>query len=367
MSKKTEAAMRNVFACLALASTFAFATGTLASAQWREVKPEEEPALFRSDVNIVRVDAEVLLGLRAVQGLKQDDFRVFDNGAPREILNFSHEKAPLDLMLVFDVSGSMRPVVERVAESAQQALAQLREGDRVGVMYFTTGSRVVQPLTADVDRAVMAIDRQVLTQPFQGGTHLHDAIADAAMEFMREKAGDRRRAIVVITDNKGQRTRSDDSVIRLLWEADATATGLIVDSPDQMMGPGGRGGGGSIPFPIPSRRGGWQLPPGMGGGPVLVGGMVAGMNKVAEQSGGDIISTTDPGPAFAALVERLRNRYTLYYSMPEGTPGEKRQVRVELAGNGAARYPGAEIKARKGYMIPDGTSGRGTQVSRAPR
>ncbi len=104
------------------------------AAQWREVKPEDEPALFRSDVNLVRVDAEVLLGSKALLGLKQKDFQVYDNGARREITHFSHENAPLDLLLIFDVSGSMRPVVEMVAESAQQALSQLRDGDRVGIM-----------------------------------------------------------------------------------------------------------------------------------------------------------------------------------------------------------------------------------------
>jgi hypothetical protein len=182
------------------------------------------------------------------------------------------------------------------------------------------------------------------------------------MEFLREKPADRRRAIVVVTDNRGQRTRSDDSVTRLLWESDATATGLIVQSPEQLMG-----GGGPVSFPMPRRRGGWQIPPIGGGGPVLTSVMSAGMDKVAEQSGGDMISTNNPGAAFASLVERLRSRYSIYYSMPEGTAGEQRQVRVELAGPAASRYAAAEIKARKGYVIPDGAGGSPTRVTRSPR
>jgi VWFA-related protein len=344
-------------------------TGVLAvwpvAAQWREVKPEDEPALFRSDVSLVRVDAEVLLGSKALLGLKQKDFQVYDNGTRREITHFSHENAPLDLLLIFDVSGSMRPVVEMVAESAQQALSQLRDGDRVGIMVFTTSSRMVQPFTTNIDAAVDAIEEKVLSQPFNGGTHLHEAIADAALEFMREKPGDRRRAIVVVTDNRGQRTRSDDGVIRLLWEADATASGVIVPSPAELSR------GGTIPtgWPMPRRRGGWQIPPIGGGGPTIGNIMGAGMDKVAEESGGDMLVTNNPGASFAALVERLRSRYNLYYAMPEGTAGEKRQVRVELAGEAAARHTIAQVRARKGYVVPGAeTTGRGraSQLSGRP-
>lgn len=358
MSKAQEAAMRTLVGAVALAA----ATAQLAAGQWREVKPEEEPALFRTDVNLVRVDAEVLLGGRAILGLNKVDFQVFDNASPREITHFMHEQAPLDVLLIFDVSGSMRPVVERVAESATQALAQLRDGDRVGVMIFTTRTRVIQPLTKDIDRVVAAIESQVLTQPFQGGTHLLDAIADGATEFMREKPADRRRAIVVITDNKGQRTRSDDSVIRLLWEADATASGLIVDSPELLSGGGGPISTGPISLPWPRRRtGGVNWPPIGGGGPII--SLMATMNKVAEESGGDIVSTNTPGQAFAELIERLRGRYNIFYSMPEGTAGERRQVRVELAGQARSKYPGVQIRARKGYVIPGPASSHTSRLT----
>lgn len=332
---------------------FVFLMAAAAVAQWREVKPEEEPALFRSDVNLVRVDAEVLMGNRAITGLKAKDFQLFDNGAPRELSGFYAENAPLDLLLVFDVSGSMRPVVEKVAQSATRALAQLRDGDRVGVLYFTTTTTVAMPLSKDHDAVVAAIEERVLTQPFSGGTHLLDAIADGAIEFMREKPGDRRRAIVVITDNKGQRTRSEDSVIRLLWEADATATGLIVDSPAD-----------SMPATFPRSRRGIIWSP---SGTVMNSLMSVGMNKVAEQSGGDIVATDQPGDAFAILVERLRSRYGLYYSMPEGTPGERRQIRVELAGSSKERFPSATVKARRGYMIPDGSAPPATPAATRTR
>lgn len=329
-------------------------SGALLQGQWREVKPEEEPALFRSDVNLVRVDVEVLNGGRAVLGLAQTDFQVYDNGSLRQLTGFSSEQAPLDLLLVFDVSGSMRPVVEKVAESAQQALAQLREGDRVGVMVFTTRTQLVQPFTADIDKVLDAIDTRVLTQPFNGGTYLLDALADGALEFMREKPGERRRAVVVITDNKGQRTRSEDSVVRMMWEADATATGLIVESPDQQTGVWTR---------PRSRRGVIWAPT----GPAMTSMMSVGMNKVAEQTGGDVLATDNPGPAFAEVIKRIRSRYSLYYSMPEGTPGERRDIKVQLTSTAAGKNFGAAVKARKGYVIPSPGGAGSSRLTGAPR
>jgi hypothetical protein len=55
---------------------------------------------------------------------------------------------------------------------------------------------------------------------------------------------------------------------------------------------------------------------------------------------------------FPALVERLRNRYSLYYAMPKAPPGDRRRVTVELAPEARRANPRAEVTARKGYRTP---------------
>ena len=97
--------------------------------------PAQEDVAFRSDVSMVHVDTEVLSkDGRIVRGLSQKDFRVFDEGREQKLVSISSEDQPLDLILLFDVSASMRPNIQKVAEAARHAAAQLRKGDTVKVM-----------------------------------------------------------------------------------------------------------------------------------------------------------------------------------------------------------------------------------------
>src|SRR5262249_27257871 len=150
------------------------------------------------------------------------------NGVPQENLYFSSEEAPLDLILLFDISGSMRLAVEKVASTARTALAELRPGDQVAVMVFSRRSRVVASFTDDLEAVERTVNEDVLGLRFGGGTHILAAVDDAAKYFLREARTRRRRAILILTDNFGQKSRKESTVVRNLWEADALLSGLII-------------------------------------------------------------------------------------------------------------------------------------------
>src|SRR4051812_2118257 len=57
----------------------------------------DDDVVFRSDVSLVRVDAQVLDGNRAITGLRREDFILRESGQVREIRNFSNEDMPVDL------------------------------------------------------------------------------------------------------------------------------------------------------------------------------------------------------------------------------------------------------------------------------
>ena len=82
------------------------------------------------------MDAEVTDETGPLSGFHKEDFLITDNRVPQHILYFSQDVEPLDLILLFDISGSMRPKIEKVASSSRKALAELRAGDRVAVMTF---------------------------------------------------------------------------------------------------------------------------------------------------------------------------------------------------------------------------------------
>jgi VWFA-related protein len=288
----------------------------------------QEEVTFRAGVSLIHVDAEVASADgRLIAGLKKGDFRVLDNGKPQEIVQFSSDEEPLDLVLLFDVSGSMRAVVQAVAVAAHQGLEELRQGDRVGVMAFNSDSWLIKPFTDDLDQVRNTIEHALVRQRFGGGTHIQSAVDDAAIRLRFLKKSERRRAVLIVTDNMGTRTRKEDSVVRDFWEADAILSGLIISNPR------------------------WEkvntIATILGPQRLLT---QAGMKGIAEKTGGDTMKSDDPGGAFQEMMHRIRNRYGLYYRLPAGQSGKSHSVRAELTGDAAKKYPKAIVRARKGYV-----------------
>lgn len=286
----------------------------------------QESPVFRAGVSLVHVDAGVIdRDGRTVADLGKDDFRVFDEGKQQPIVHFAAGEEPLDLILLFDISGSMNLVVTKVSAAAHEAFQELRPGDRVSVMVFNTQSRVIAPFTEDLAAVERSIGDDVLGLRFGGGTRIQGAVDDAALRFLHEKRTGRRRAVLVITDDVGMRTRREESVVRDFWEADALLSGLLVRNPVQVAL--------------------------MATSPLTLA-MSAGMKGIAAKTGGDTVHSDDPGAGFQEAMRRIRTRYSLYYPMPEGKPGTRRSVRVELAPAAAARFPKAKVRARMGYVVP---------------
>lgn len=274
---------------------------------------QDDPS-FRSDVSLVHVDTEVLSkDGRIIHGLTLKDFRIFDEGREQKLVSMSAEEQPLDLILLFDVSASMRPNIEKVAAAARNAGAQLRKGDRVAIMCFNSTITVSTPFVEDMDAVATGIEG-VLNLRFGGGTAIRASVNAAAKRFIGEEKTGRRRAILVITDDIG-RPANEMTVVRNLWEADAVVSALVVSSKRSK----------------PPRNG--------------------TVDPIAEKSGGDTVKALDPGTAFVEMIQRIRSRYSLYYATPEGQPGTLHSIRVELASSAQAKNPGARISARRSYQL----------------
>ena len=275
----------------------------------------QEDVSFRSDVSLVHVDTEVLdKDGRSVSGLAMTDFRIFDEGREQKIVSLSAEEQPLDLILLFDISASMRPHIQRVAVAARRAAARLRQGDRVAIMCFNTDIAISTPFVEDMGEVAVGVEG-VLRLQFGGGTAIRASINAAAKRFLAEPKSGRRRAILVITDNVGM-PANEAAVVRNLWDADAVVSALVV-------------GGGRVPRDARN-------------------GVV---DPLAEKTGGDAVKSDDPGAAFVEMLGRIRSRYGIYYATPEGQAGTFHSIRVELAPAAHAKYPGTKISARRSYRL----------------
>jgi VWFA-related protein len=281
-------------------------------------------ATFRSEIALVRVDVEVLHNGQPVEQLTRDDFDVMDNGERREVVYFGYREEPLDLVLLFDTSLSMQPVIERISETGKAALAELRSGDRVAVMAFSNGTDLILDFTEQFDAVDEAVQR-VLQRPFIPVSELLGGIDDAARHFQKQPRGGRRRAILAITDGLGHGRVRD--AVKNLWEADVVVSGMLV-----------RNAGSTVIFRT-------VRPDSFFSG---------GMGGIADDTGGDDVRFQDAAEGLREMVRRLRLRYSLAYAMPSGKPGEQREIRVRLEPGVAKRYPKAELRARSGYFVPAG-------------
>ena len=79
-------------------------------------------ATFRSAVSNVKIDVQVTNKTDLVRDLTLTDFALFDQDRQRELLYVDRGSEPLSLVLLLDVSGSMRKHVEAVAGVALSSL-----------------------------------------------------------------------------------------------------------------------------------------------------------------------------------------------------------------------------------------------------
>ena len=223
--------------CWLLAMLFVFGI-------WRAA--DDDP-VFRSDVSLVRVDVQVLdRDNRAIQGLRQEDFVLREEGRPQPIRNFTSENTPIDILFLFDVSASMGPHVRRIASAAHQAFNVLGTQDRVAIMVFDRSTRVRLPFRSNRGDIENELDNMLRQEHFTGGTDITRGMLDAADYVRRNARKDARRAIVILTDDQTELERDDARVERALENANAVLSALI--APDALANRRyGRGGGGGYP------------------------------------------------------------------------------------------------------------------------
>ena len=55
---------------------------------------------------------------RGFQGLRREDFQLFEDGEQQNILQFDSSSAPFDLVLLMDLSGSTKDVIKLIRAAA---------------------------------------------------------------------------------------------------------------------------------------------------------------------------------------------------------------------------------------------------------
>lgn len=188
------------FAILGVASVLGLFVAPSAEATFTGAKPS--PA-EEQDSGSVRVDAR-LESTRLIAGRDGETYaRVVLEGEPAP---GQKERLPLSITLVIDQSGSMSgDKIVSARESSLRLLDELRTGDRVSVVAFSSGARVLVPaMTVDYAAAgaMEQARRAIRALPATGGTDMVaglDAASERALAIYGEERVNR---VLLLSDGQ---------------------------------------------------------------------------------------------------------------------------------------------------------------------
>ncbi|MBN2338677.1 MAG: VWA domain-containing protein [Acidobacteria bacterium] len=156
---------------------------------------QDPPPTFSASVNLVKVPISVFaVDGRMMEGLRAEDFRLWEDRAPQEIRSFGLDTYPVSVVLLVDTSPSSRNELKRIRAAATEFVRGLDAGDRFSVISFDDEVTRILDWTDSrkkLDKALGKLRAGVRTA-------LYDAMYLAAAEQLKNVEG--RKAIVLFTD-----------------------------------------------------------------------------------------------------------------------------------------------------------------------
>src|SRR5829696_5179273 len=199
--------------------------------------PEKEPALVRRDPpgrivssvapQLMRFNASVTdRNGRAIGGMREADFTVWENGVERRVTNVAPANEPFNLVLLLDVSGSVQERMDFIRKAARDFLRTASPQDRISIISFRDDIQVISDFSTD---------RQMLSRKLDeidagGGTALYDALGYVLSNPLKQLRGERT-AIVVMSDGDDNKSVLPfPAILEALLESGALVYPLYVPS-----------------------------------------------------------------------------------------------------------------------------------------
>src|SRR5947209_10858936 len=323
--------------------------GSSAIFQLRAQTPEPAASVFRLDVRVVQVDAQVLdkKTRHVAPLLKQEDFLIFEDNVPQKISSVSQDKLPLSVVILFDLTDSVRPVLKSLAEGALEALQNLKPEDEVTVMVYAASTQVLQEATTDRALAAAAIEKASRMESDESA-YFNEGIFQAAQKLAQSKNSSSRRVIIWLTDDvpnipsetdlplryrrslKGSMPHTQREAMDELLRTGTVVCSLVKQSDESISGE-------QRLMAHPAER--MLHPPGE-------------VYKYAAATGGQVIEykKKELKDKLAALIDDLRMRYSLgYHPLTQKRKGKYCAIKVKLAPEAKKAVGDVIVEARQGY------------------
>lgn len=333
----------------------------------QDPQKDEQMATIRVDTDLVTLDVAVTdrEGKRNNNGLRVEDFAVYEDGVRQKVSSFQSTEGPFNLVLLIDTSGSTRDDVGLMRRAALRFLDELRPQDRVAVIQFSKQVELLKDLTTDRRRIETALSS---LEPGTG-TSFYDALQLTLDEVLNKVEG--RKAVIALTDgvdSYGYQTY--EQILPLLEKSSAslyfleldtesfTEAGMTRDCSDEShfefshkqlvkyLQEYGRAGldsffEGHCALPKTERA---QI------NHKLYESARRELREMAKQTGGRVYPVKQLqqlDAVYAQIAAELHTQYSLaYYPTNERHDGRWRNVKVEV------KRPGFVARTRPGYRAP---------------
>ena len=278
------------------------------------------PASAQQDDDVIKVDSSLVVmnavvtdaDGKPVFGLKNNRFKIYEDGKPQETSLFETESAPFAAVILIDTSGSMEERVRMARSAAIRFLDGIRREDVAAIYNFDSKVSLVQDFSGSRDLVDAGYNLKA-----DGMTVLNDAIYKAAQNLSNRP--EKRRAIIVLSDGADTSSkRSSDKALKAALEANA-----VIYTVDMS--------------PIETGNARPQMQ------------SQGALKNFSEKSGGKFVAT--PGgaamrEAFKNIVEELGTQYTLGYQPTAAKDGKWHTIELKVD------KPNARVRTRKGYNAP---------------
>lgn len=330
----------------ALALLLFFGLASFSTAHGQNAEPETP--VFRLNVHEVSLDAQVLNKKthKAVAELKQEDFQVYEDNVLQQVTAFSRDKFPLSIVILFDLTDSVQPVLKTLAEGAQQALQHLKPEDEVTVMVYAATTQILQEATTDRALAVAAIEKASRMNSDEAA-FFNEGIFQAAGQLSKGSPSSRR-VIVWLTDNvpnipsesevplryrhslRGEMPHSQKDAMEQLLRTGTVVCSLVKQSDLSVDGAMG------LNSHVVERM---MHPPGE-------------VYKYASATGGQVIEyrKKDLNEKLALMIDDLRMRYSLgYHPLAQKPKGRFSTIKIKLTPEALKAAGSVVVEAKQGY------------------
>lgn len=287
--------------------------------------------VIKLEARLVNLNVKVTdAGGKTLPALRKEDFVVLEDGVRQEVSYFAPVTAPLNIVLLLDLSGSTERKIKVMRKAAQNFIDSLKPTDHIAVAGFTRRFFIISNFTTDHK---LLKDRIGDMKNRHSGTAYYDAMW-ATLDLL-EEANTTRKAVVVLTDgvdnsldhpdDSGFDPKHDfDELLARTIEADATIYPIYFDTEYETIGAGGRRGHEAY---VTARK---QL------------------RSLADQTGAMMFKAEraeDLDGVYQQVAAELHSLYSMAYA-PKILRKDGRWRKITIG----VDLPGAKVRTKRGYF-----------------